>query len=273
MEIKKPYKLGISLSGGGARGFAHAGALKAIEEAGLKPDIVSGVSAGSVVAVMYAGGVKPEQMLDVFNNTSFYKLADFRLGGGGLFKLDKFRKAIMKAIAPRKTFADLNIPIVIGATNLDNGEWVAFREGTIADRMIASCSIPIVFKPVKIEGTNYVDGGVLCNMPSRAIRDQCEQLIGINVSPMMPFKNPDSVLNVAIRTYNLMAKTNQKPDMEVCDVCVEMREISAYQVFNLKEIESVFNSGYIATRRQLRKAGWWNPHKTQASEKTVPNKV
>lgn len=257
MNARKPYRLGIAFSGGGARGFAHLGAIKAIEEAGLKPDILSGVSAGSVVAVMYAAGLTPEQMLNVFADTKFKSLAAFSLGGGGLFKIDKFRKLILKAIAPCKRIEDLKLPVHIGVTDLDNAQWTTFTKGSIGDIMTASCSIPIVFKPVRIAGVNYVDGGVLCNLPSRVLRDQCHRLIGINVSPMLPFAKPNSVIGVAVRTYNLMAKLNQKPDMDVCDLAVEMREISGYQVFNLKQIEKVFNSGYYATRRALRSAGWW----------------
>lgn len=257
----KPYKLGIALSGGGARGFAHAGALKAIKEAGLEPDVLAGVSAGSVVAVMYAAGVDPDDMVGVFDNTGLTNLTEFRLGGGGLFKIEKFIKLIMKSIAPCKNFEDLKIPTYVGATDLDNACVEVFNSGSIAERMMASCSIPIVFRPVRINGTNYVDGGVLQNLPASHIRDKCEKLIGINVSPMMPYKRTNSVIDVAIRTYNLMAKANQRIDMDLCDLVVETCEISAYSVFNLKGIEQVFTAGYANARHALREAGWWQANK------------
>lgn len=258
MESGKPYKLGIALSGGGARGFAHAGALKAIEEAGLKIDVIAGVSAGSVIAVLYANGVKPQDMLELFNNTGFANLVDFRLKGGGLFRMHKFINRVMKAIAPVKNLEELPIPTFIGTTDLDNACTVTFSEGPVDDIVMASCSIPIIFQPVKIGQHYYVDGGVLQNLPARTIRDKCDRLIGINVSPMIPFNRKSSLIDVAVRTYNLMAKANQRLDMDICDVVVETREISAYQVFNLKEINKVFNSGYINMRHALREAGWWN---------------
>lgn len=256
--MEKKYGLGVALSGGGARGFAHAGALKAIEEAGLKPDIIAGVSAGSIIAVLYAAGVRPDDMTKVFSGAGFGKLTEFSIGGGGgLFKIDKFKKLLLKTIAPRKNFEDLDIPVVVGATDLDHGESVYFDNGPIGDRVMASCSIPILFKPVKIDGVNYVDGGVLRNLPAGVLRAKCERLIGLNVSPMHPFKNPKSVINVALRTYNLMAKHNQEADEALCDISVSMREISQYQVFNLKQISKVFTSGYLSTRKALREAGWW----------------
>lgn len=257
METDKPYSIGVAFSGGGARGFAHAGALKAIEEAGLHVDAVAGVSAGSVIAVLYAAGVRPEEMLGIFDNTGVKNLVSFNLKGSGLFGMEKFVRKVMRRIAPHNNIEDLDIPTFINATDIDNACTVTFDKGPIAERMMASCSIPIVFKPVKIGASYYVDGGVLQNLPARVLRDKCKTLIGINVSPMMPYKRSQSVLDVAVRTYNLMAKANQRLDMDVCDLVVETREISAYNVFNLKEIEKVFTAGYTNMRKALRESGWW----------------
>lgn len=255
----KPYKLGVALSGGGARGFAHAGALLAIEEAGLKPDVVAGVSAGSVIAVLYAAGVPPIKMAEIFARRSFRDFAELSFGNDGFMKIDRFKDFILGELNGAKRLEDLQIPIYIGATNLDTGEPEAFSKGEIGQRMIASCSIPIIFRPVEIGGSHYVDGGVLRNHPAWIIRDKCEKLIGINVSPMRRAQKFDSIINVALRTYNLMAKANQKQDMDMCDISVQTPEIANYAVFDLKNIKKVFLSGYIHTRKALRDAGMWNP--------------
>lgn len=89
-------RLGIALTGGGARGFAHAGALAAIEEAGHRPDILAGVSAGSIVAVLYAAGISPKNFLDLFSQESFTKLVNFRPHNGGFFSMAPFKKFIVK---------------------------------------------------------------------------------------------------------------------------------------------------------------------------------
>ncbi len=262
MSEQKKYKLGVALSGGGARGFAHVGALMAIEEAGLKPDIIAGVSAGSVVAVLYASGMPPEQMTKIFENRGFSDFASMSMGNGGIMAIDKFKKFIMQSIGKYgqfKNLEDLNIPTYIGATDIDNGCAVEFHTGAIGDRMAATCSIPIVFKPVKIDGVNYVDGGVLRNHPAWIIRDKCERLIGINVSPMRLPGKKLSILDVAMRTYNLMAKSNQAGDMAMCDLSVQTPELSSHKVFDLKNLKAVVTSGYIHTRRALKDAGMWNP--------------
>jgi len=270
---ERPYKLGVALSGGGARGFAHAGALMAIEEAGLTPDIISGVSAGSVIAVLYAAGIKPLHIAELFAKMRFRNFAELSIGHGGIFKLDKFVDFIMKIIDGKQKLEDLNIPTFIGATNLSTGMPEAFSNGDIGPRMVASCSIPIVFAPIEIDGTQYVDGGVLRNHPAWIIRDKCETLIGVNVSPLRAKKKHNSIIEVALRTYNLMAKANQSVDMELCDVSVETPEIAGMAVFDLKNIKQVFISGYIHTRRALKDAGLWQTgtHVPRICRQTIPN--
>lgn len=258
-EGHKEYRLGVALSGGGARGFAHAGALMAIEEAGLRPDVIAGVSAGSVAAVLYAGGLTPMGMATLFAKTSLRNFTEFGLGSGGIFKLDKFARFIVRALGGVNRLEDLHIPVYVGATDLDSARPVAFHTGEIGPRLLASCSIPIVFSPVVIDGVNYVDGGVLRNHPAWMLRDKCDKLIGVNVSPLRPKKNFSSIIDVALRTYDLMAKANQAEDMAMCDISVETPEIADYAVFDLKHIKNLFVSGYINTRAALRKAGLWNP--------------
>lgn len=262
----RPYRLGVALSGGGARGFAHAGALMAIEEAGLRPDIISGVSAGSVVAVLYAGGRKPIEIATLFSDQGFRDFAEFKLGGGGLFEIRRFEKFILSNLEGATKLEELSIPTYIGATDFDNGRPVEFHTGPIGPRLRASCSIPIVFTPVKIDGVRYVDGGVLRNMPAWIIRDKCDFLIGINVSPLRKY-DTSSVIGAALRTYNLMAKANQAEDMAMCDIAVEINEIANYKVFDLSHIRKVFVSGYLNMRHALRQAGMWAPDKSKAPAK------
>ncbi|MCM1484344.1 MAG: patatin-like phospholipase family protein [Muribaculaceae bacterium] len=249
-KSKPQYRTGLALSGGGARGLAHAGAFKAMEEVGLRPDILAGVSAGSVAAVMYAAGISPEQMLDIFRHAKFTDFCEFGMPNGGFLSLDRFRD-FLRHIIPYENLEDLPIKTVVGATDFDNARPVFFDKGPIAERVVASCSIPIVFKPVTIDGVRYVDGGVLHNLPAWTIRKQCKVLIGINCSPLSDIKAKNSVMSVAMRSYELLAKTNAIPDMALCDMVVRTDRIARYQVFNLKELDKVFESGYRDTLNHL----------------------
>lgn len=252
------YNLGVAFSGGGARGFAHVGALMAIEEAGLKPDIVAGVSAGSVVAVLYAAGLRPLQIVNIFARTGFRDFAELNLGSGGIFSIRKFIDFILPELGGITNIEDLKIPTLIGATDLDHAQPHVFSSGAIGPRVLASCSIPIVFAPVVIDGVHYVDGGVLRNHPAWMLRDKCRMLIGVNVSPMPQRSEFKSIIDVALRTYNLMAKANQADDMALCDISVQTPEIATYAIFNLKNIKKLVISGYVHTRKALKDAGLWN---------------
>mgnify|MGYP002557767925 FL=1 len=249
---KPPYRLGVALSGGGARGFAHVGALKALAEAGMKPDVIAGVSAGAVAAVMYAAGVPLDEMLSLFTSTKFTDFARPSLiHGDGMFSLMRFKQFIEEATGIDR-LENLRIPTYVGVTDLDHGEPAEFHEGPLGERVVASCSIPIVFSPVEIDGIHYVDGGVLRNLPAWIIREKCETLIGINVSPLRTFEYKKSLLDIGMRTYNLMAKANQQQDMDICDHVIITPELIHYQVFNLKDIHKAYLSGYAAAHRAIR---------------------
>lgn len=249
---RPPYRLGVALSGGGARGFAHVGALKALEEAGMKPDVIAGVSAGAVAAVMYAAGVPLDEMLSLFTSTKFTDFARLSLiHGDGMFSLMRFKQFIEEATGIDR-LENLRIPTYVGVTDLDHGEPAEFHEGPLGERVVASCCIPIVFSPVEIDGIHYVDGGVLRNLPAWIIREKCETLIGINVSPLRTFEYRKSFLDIGMRTYNLMAKANQQQDMDICDHVIITPELIHYQVFNLKDIHKAYLSGYAAAHRAIR---------------------
>lgn len=252
LEVKREpksrhnYKVGLALSGGGARGFAHAGAIEAMMEVGLKPDLICGVSAGSVVAVMHAAGIPPRRMLEMFSELKFGDLASWNIPKEGLFRLDKFKDFLKEAI-PYRYLEELPLPTVVCATNFDTGHKIAFTHGLISEVVAASCCIPIVFNPIQIGRYRYVDGGVLANLPAWAIREKCEFLVGVNVSPATSVPVKDNLLNIAMRSYELMAKNNALSDMELCDMLIKTDEIARYKVFDLKNITRVFDSGYRTT--------------------------
>lgn len=252
---QRPYRLGVCLSGGGARGFAHIGAMRAMRELGLIPDIIAGVSAGSVVASFYSAGLLDDDardpLLEMFTDSRFREFAELHVPRESFFSLERFRRRLERII-PYRNVEDLPIKTVIGATDLDLGMKKAFTEGPLAERIVASCSIPIIFDPVTIDGHRYVDGGVLHNLPSWAIRHLCDRLIGINCSPMYQAPPPRTILGIAQRSYALMSKHNVIPDLELCDAVVNLTEVADHQAFDLKSLSLLVESGYLTTLRTLR---------------------
>ena len=169
------YNIGYALSGGFIKGFAHLGIMQALHEHGIRPEILSGVSAGALAAVFYADGKEPYHIVELFEHHSFKELTTFSINKQGLLKLDSFID-FLNSNLESKTIEELKIPTIITATDLDHGRIVSFKKGKIAERLAASCCMPILFAPIRINNTYYVDGGILMNLPVSPIRKECEKV-------------------------------------------------------------------------------------------------
>lgn len=239
--------LGLALSGGGAKGFAHLGTLLAMERFGLKPDILAGVSAGSVVATLYAAGLAPLDILECFGAySSFSDFTNFTLPKSSLFRLDKFAR-LFESWLPVKNLEQLNIPTTVCATDIVKGRAKGWCTGEITPRVMASCSVPIVFAPVEIDGVQYVDGGVLRNLPAWVIRKHCRTLIGSNCSPLVnTYTYKPSILSVAMRSYTLMSKSNTLQDILLCDVLIRHTAVAGVGAFDMSGMRKIVVAGYDA---------------------------
>lgn len=248
---EKIYKTGVALSGGGIKGLCHVGALKALEEYGIKPDIISGVSAGSVIGALYADGYSPDEIVTFFDSISFRKMTKAkRRSTGGFFSIEEF-KNFLEAKLRAKTFEELQIPLRIVATDLDNGQSVVFSSGELLDPIIASCSVPILFLPQNINGINYVDGGVLKNFPVSTIARECETVIGINASPMSTSEYKVTVANVAMRVFHFMYKANIIPDKELCNILIEPSAMVNYDTFDVEKYLEIYDLGYQTAQKVI----------------------
>ena len=232
---KKKRRIGFAFGGGGAKGFSHIGILMAMEKFGIHPDIMSGVSAGSIASVMYASGMTPSDIKECFlESNSFSDFTEWAIPKEGIFKLDKFGKLLNKWL-PVRNLEELSIPTIVCATNLTRGTQVGWRRGEIAPRVMASCSVPVIFKPVRIKDEYYVDGGV-----------------GFNCSPLdRKYIYKDSIIGIAARSFQLSMKANVLHDMELCDYVIKPRELSQTKIFEMSSLNQNINLGYEAACRLL----------------------
>lgn len=242
-ETNKPYKIGYALSGGFIKGFAHLGVMQALLEHDIKPDIISGVSAGALAGVFYADGNEPHKVVEYFSKHKFMDLTSWARTTAGLFKLDDFMD-FLNSNLKAKRLEELQIPLIITATDLDHGKCVQFHRGKIAERVAASCCMPVMFAPVKINGTNFIDGGVFKNLPVSTIREDCEKVIAVNVSPIQAEEYKMNVLNIAMRSYHFMFRANTFPDREGCDLLIEPYGLKGYSNRELEKADEIFEQGY-----------------------------
>lgn len=244
--------IGVALSGGGAKGFSHIGVLKAMEEFGMKPNIVAGVSAGSIAGVLYSSGLTINEMIECFaDGKRFQDFTEWAIPKEGFMKLNRFSK-LLESWLPVKYLEELSIPTVVCATDFDHGKSIGWTKGEIVPRVLASCSIPIVFNPVTINGVHYVDGGVLRNLPAWAIRDNCSTLVASNCSPLnRGYNYKDSLLDIAMRSYHLMSKANMLQDIKMCDIVISPPALSTMGTFELSSLRKAVTLGYDAACKVL----------------------
>ena len=251
----KNYSLGIAFSGGGAKGAAHCGALQALKEYGLKPDVVSGTSVGALVAVLYSSGLSPKQMIETFQGMNFFKdIVAPSLPKGGLFD-SRPLQTLIRNLLPYSRLEDLPIPTYIVASDMEHGVSKVFSKGEIAPRVVASCSIPVIFQPIYINGVHYVDGGAFQNLPVSAIRQKCEKVIALNLNHLEEEKFKNNLAAVAYRAFMMMMVSNEAADSAQADLFVEL-DTYGCMAHDISRIEELFFRGYESTVKVLEENGY-----------------
>src|SRR5258706_5004669 len=225
-------KIGIALSGGGARGIAHIGVLKALEEMGVEISVISGTSAGSIVASLYAYGIKPDQIFEQAKQLSLFKSVRPAWTWAGLLTMDGLKELIVKNI-PENNFNALKIPLTVAATEIRKGQVQYFSSGELSTAIEASCSIPAVFSPVRLNDNLFVDGGLLDNLPARIIRNQCDFLIGSHCNEISQEFERKSMKAVIERSLLIAIAANTQLSMNLCDVTIRPPNMDRFTVFDL----------------------------------------
>jgi NTE family protein len=248
-------KIALTLSGGGYRGIAHIGVLKALEEAGVRPEAISGTSAGSVIGALYAYGVSTADMLEFFKGIQLLSFGNYAFGKPGWVDPESFYDRFLE-ILPEDDFSALKIPLQVTATNILSGELKVFSKGPLIRPILASAAFPGFFAPVEIGKGYYVDGGVLNNFPADLLRDQADFLIGVYVNPFEPadkskIKHSVSVLE---RVLKIKTASDSIRKFPLCDVLVYPRELSRFSTFLEKDLDTIFDLGYQEAKERLDEA-------------------
>lgn len=244
------YKIGIVLSGGGARGIAHIGILQALEEAGIFPEIISGSSAGSIAGAFYAHGYSPQEMLQIIKEIAYLRAIRPGIGKMGLIHSRSLEKVLRKYI--HKDFEDLEKKLYVCATSLRWGEARYFSSGDLVTPVVASSAVPVMLSPVPIDNELYTDGGVVNNFPIDPIEGRAEILLGAAVNPIC--YDPGvirSMKSVAERTFFLSLRQNERDRKVRVDWLVEPQELYKFGILDVRKADKIYKIGYEATLRRL----------------------
>jgi len=240
---KKKYNYGIALGGGGARGYAHLGILQALQEKGIRPDILSGTSAGAIAGAYIASGKSPAEAFELFRKHRLIDFVQVRIPRTGLMNLDKLRIRLSEDIKA-DDLKDLEIPFFVTVSDIRNGRVEYINEGPLVKMVQASASIPVLFSPVEIEGKILADGGIYDNVPVEPLRNVCEKLIAVNISPIQETDRLKNLIQIAARTFHLSVNSTINGLEDKCDLVIEPPALSEFDILDASRAQEAYDAGY-----------------------------
>ncbi|PKA98320.1 NTE family protein [Flavobacteriaceae bacterium MAR_2009_75] len=241
--------IGLVLSGGGVRGMAHIGLIRAMNEYGISAEIVSGSSVGALVGALYANGNSVTEMLSFFKETPLFKYNFLTIVKPGFIDTDRYFD-VFRVYFPEDSFEALQRKLHVVATNLQDGELSYFSEGELIGPLLASAALPPVFSPVELNGKFYADGGIMNNFPLEPIADKVDFVLGSNVSVVGPLERNalKNSLQITGRVTGLMIYAINRSKLQACDLLLEFKELENIGVLDRKGIEKAYLIGYDRSR-------------------------
>lgn len=220
--VRTPPRIGLALGGGAARGFAHVGVIQVLEEAGIRPSLVSGTSAGSLVAALYASGKTGAQLQTIAETMEEATIADWTLQvfTRGALRGEALAKYVNQQVG-QKPIESLPMPLGIVATDLNSGNDIVFQRGDTGTAVRASSAVPAIFQPVKIGNHEYVDGGLVSPVPVRAARKMgAELVIAVDISSPPESASAAGTIDILLQTFTIMGKSINSLELQSADLVV-----------------------------------------------------
>lgn len=253
MSRRKPV-IGLALGGGAARGFAHIGVIKALEANGIKPDLVVGTSAGSVIAALYASGYRGNELNRIALTLDEASITDWALpfSGkfGGMIKGDALQSMVNRLVK-NQPIESTSIPLGIVATDLKTGQGVLFQRGDMGQAVRASCSIPGVFQPTIINGREYVDGGLVSPVPVRyASQMGADFVIAVNISTEPSAQDSSGTVGIILHTTSIMGQSINQFELERAHAVIRP-ELKGMRGTDFKSRSNAILAGEEATLLQM----------------------
>ena len=252
LEDLQSKSVGLVLSGGGVKGIAHIGMLKALDEYGIGANVIAGTSVGALVGALYANGNSVSDMLHFFKETPLFRYNFMTILKPGLLDTERYFD-LFKAYFPEDSFSNLQRKLHVVATDLQRGDQKVFSEGELIRPLLASAALPPLFSPVSIQGNLYADGGIMNNFPYNEINETSDFIVGSNVSSVKEIGKDgiSTSFQLASRTTALMIYAINKEKIQKCDLVFEPKELELIGILDKKGIEKAYAIGYEHAARKL----------------------
>ncbi|MCQ1057654.1 patatin-like phospholipase family protein [Photobacterium sp. DNB23_23_1] len=244
------HELGVAFGGGGVRGFMHLGVLKALEEEGIRPDVVSGTSAGSIAATLYASGMTLAEMKTTIDEVGMSEIADFVVSTKGLVNGKRLSEWINSQVE-YDDLAAMPIPVAVTATNLTTQETIMIRSGNPGHAVQTSSTIPGAFIPVQNQGNILVDGGVFSVVPVYTARDLgAEKVIAIDIYCHNQTAPEISASKITLAAFRMQSCRLSQDELNSADVVIAPKfEPNSSGAFDEKA--QAIEAGYLATKEVM----------------------
>lgn len=255
-ELLKSKTIGLVLSGGGVRGMAHIGLIRAMDEFGISANVISGSSVGALVGALYANGNSVADMMAFFKETPLFKYNFLTILKPGFIDTDRYVE-IFKGYFPENNFEALVRELHVVATNLQNAEQAFFSSGELIRPLLASAALPPVFSPVELKGQLYADGGIMNNFPLEPLKNKVDFIIGSNVSIVGEVQRNElkNSIQLTSRVTGLMIYSINRKKLDECDLLFSPRELEKIGVLDRKGIEKAYVIGYEHASQKLEEFG------------------
>ncbi|PRY15735.1 NTE family protein [Pontibacter ummariensis] len=214
--------------------------------------MISGVSSGAIAGVLYAYGFPPAEILQLIKELSIFQIVRPAFGKIGLLHLDEVDKLYRKHLGDAPRFEDLKIPVVISATEMNEGVTAYFSSGVLIKPLIASSAVPILYHPIQYEGKLLNDGGLLNNLPVEPLLNNCDVKIGVHVNPINHQAHVSSLRGMIERTVLLAINNNVKLRLPLLDLLLEPQDLRYYRLSSFRKADEIFEIGYRHTMQMKR---------------------
>lgn len=242
--------LGIALGGGAVKGAVHIGVLKALQEAELPVDFISGTSIGAMVGTLYAFGKEPEEIADLAKDMNWLDITSYTFSKFGILSNKAIRKIMIKEIGD-VNLEDSPIPLAIIAADVSTGDRVVFKKGSAADAVMASTCIPGVFVPVQLDGRLLVDGGIVEQVPISSLRNMgADYILGIDLSGAQKLQKPKGIIDVILNSIEIAVRHQTMLHTEDADAVISL-DVRQHGRPGEANVTRLVEEGYKAARENL----------------------
>ena len=235
--------IALVLGSGGARGYAHIGVIEILEQRGIKPDFIVGTSAGSIVGSIYASGKTAQELREIALNLQVNDVRDFNIGIQGFFDGAKVENYVNKQVN-NHSLEQLSIPMYVVATELKNGHQVVFNQGNTGQAVRASISIPSMFVPAKIDGKDYVDGGLVSPVPVNVAKELgADIVIAVDILAQPKHTETSNVWGMFNQNINIMQNKIAYSELKNADIVIQPNLKEKSHIFDVKGRELTIQAG------------------------------